>query len=108
MKMQDLTRINNVTKSTATHYVDYLEKKGFVRRVRDEGDRREIYIELTDMGRAWVEANHEKMEDYVESRVHMFTKEDWITLVSLMSRLVGDIDATPYDQLIENAMKIDK
>ncbi|HTY90263.1 MAG TPA: MarR family transcriptional regulator [Methanocella sp.] len=104
MKMQDIARISGVTKSTATHYIDFLEKKGFVRRVHDQGDRRDIYIELTDTGRQWVETNHQRMMDYLKESESKFTKDEWKTLISLMGRLVGGLDERPYEELIEEAI----
>ena len=104
MKMQDIARISGVTKSTATHYIDFLEKKGLVRRVHDQGDRRDIYIELTDTGRQWVETNHQRMMDYLQESESKFTKDEWKTLISLMGRLVGGLDERPYEELIEEAI----
>ncbi|HMK45430.1 MAG TPA: MarR family transcriptional regulator [Methanocella sp.] len=104
MKMQDIARISGVTKSTATHYIDYLEDRGFVKRVRDEGDRRDVYIELTKKGRQWVRTNHERMHKYLEERESEFTGEEWQTLIRLLSRLVGGLDDRPYDALLEEAI----
>jgi DNA-binding MarR family transcriptional regulator len=107
MKMQDIARMSGVTKSTVTHYVDYLEKKGFVRRVRDGEDRRDVFIQLTDQGRAWVETNHNKMERFLEQSETMYTKEEWQTLIRLLSRLVGGLETTPYEELLARAMKME-
>jgi DNA-binding MarR family transcriptional regulator len=106
MKMQDIARISGVTKSTATHYIDYLEKKGLVRRVHDLDDRRDINIELTDAGRQWVEANHNRMIDYLKECESRFTKDEWKTMISLLARLVGGLDERPYDVLIEEAISL--
>ena len=107
MSMRDIARINNVTKSTATHYVDHLEKKGFLRRVREDGDRRNIFVELTEQGKKWVESNDKKMERFIESQEPRFTPKEWKTLVSLLSKLVGGLETTPYDKLMENVMKME-
>jgi DNA-binding MarR family transcriptional regulator len=107
MRMQDIVQMTGVTKSTVTHYVDYLEKKGYVLRVRDGEDRRDVYIQLTDQGRSWVETNHSRMERYLEQSRKKFSKEEWLTLIGLMSRLVGDLDKTPYEKLLADAMKLD-
>jgi MarR family 2-MHQ and catechol resistance regulon transcriptional repressor len=39
-----------------TMVIDNLEKRGFVRRLRDTEDRRQVRIELTDAGREKIEA----------------------------------------------------
>ena len=106
MKMQDIARINGATKSTATHYIDYLEKKGFVRRVRDEGDRRDVYVELTEKGREWVQTNTNKMMQYLQERQSGFTPEEWSTLIRLISRLAGMTDEVSYDELLQKAIKM--
>lgn len=106
MKMQDIARISGVTKSTATHYIDQLEKKGLVKRVREEGDRRDIYIELTKKGKQWVKTNDERMGSYLKERETKFTPEEWKTMISLLARLVGGLDEKPYDVLLEEAIAL--
>jgi len=106
MRMQDIVRVNGVTKSTVTHYVDQLEKKGLVRRVRDDRDRRDVYIELTKKGRAWVEANDAALVRYLEERQADFTPEEWQTLIRLLSRFVGDLEKHSYDELLQQAIAL--
>ena len=49
--MRELATFLNVAVNSVTSIVDNLEKKGLVRRVRSEEDRRIIRVELTDAGR---------------------------------------------------------
>ena len=46
-----LAQESGLTTGAVTAVVDRLEKAGFVRRVRDPGDRRKVMIELTDLTR---------------------------------------------------------
>ena len=56
MTMGDLAEMLDVTPRTVTGLVDNLERGGLVRRVDDPHDRRSIYAEITDEGRARVKA----------------------------------------------------
>lgn len=107
IKMQDIARITGKTKSTVTHYVDHLEKMGLVVRVRDESDRRDVYIELTKQGKEWVRQNDERLEHYLLAREAEFTPEEWQTLISLLSRFVGGLDKYPYEELLRRAITLE-
>ena len=54
LRMKDMAKMNNVSKSSVTESIDTLEKKGYVKRVRGEKDRRDIYIEPTEKANEWV------------------------------------------------------
>lgn len=56
MTMGDLAEMLEVTPRTVTGLVDNLERDGLVRRVDDPNDRRSVYAEITDDGRARVKA----------------------------------------------------
>jgi DNA-binding MarR family transcriptional regulator len=47
----ELARRVELTSGAMTSRLDALEKAGFVRRVRDPGDRRSVLVELTEKGR---------------------------------------------------------
>lgn len=107
LKMQDIARITGKTKSTVTHYVDHLEKMGLAVRVRDEVDRRDVYVELTERGKEWVRQNDERLERYLLAREAEFTPEEWQTLIRLLSRFVGGLEKHPYDELLRRAITLD-
>lgn len=52
LSLRELAESERVSGAAMTGHVDRLEKAGFVRRVRDEGDRRRIGLELTREGTA--------------------------------------------------------
>ena len=107
LQMKDLAEMNNVSKSTVTQYVDVLEKKGYVRRIRDEGDRRRIYIEPTDRARAWITETERKIAAYMEQCLSRLTSAEQEQLVSLLNKFVGDETVTPYEKLVERSLKED-
>src|SRR6187549_2164015 len=47
----DVARRLMVTPAVVTGLIDRLEKRGYVRRVSEPGDRRRIHLELTESGR---------------------------------------------------------
>lgn len=55
MTAGELARESGLSSGALTTLLDRLERRGYVRRVRDTADRRRIFIELTDLarGRAW-------------------------------------------------------
>ena len=50
LSARDLGRECDMLASTATGVIDRLEQHGFVRRVRDEGDRRIVWVQMTESG----------------------------------------------------------
>ena len=50
MKMSDLTKHSNVVKSSMTNIIDSLEDLNLVDRIRNEKDRRIIYVSLNEKG----------------------------------------------------------
>src|SRR3989440_7881271 len=54
--MGELAEMLDITPRTVTGLVDNLERDGLVRRVADPADRRSVYAELTEQGRARIAA----------------------------------------------------
>jgi DNA-binding MarR family transcriptional regulator len=106
MHMQDIARLNGVSKSTATDYIDNLEKKGYVIRVKDESDKRVIYIELTDKGKKWVKKNEDRILKYLEDCTTNLSGEELETFAMLFSRFMGGVDEEPFDKLFEHIMNM--
>lgn len=107
LRMKDLAAANKVSKSTMTQYVDILEKKGYVRRVRGEKDRRDIYIEPTDKAKAWVAETEKKIFTHVATCLARLTQEEQAQFIPLFDKFVGDPGSGSYDRLFEQAIKND-
>jgi len=105
MRMSDVARIHNVSKSTATDYIDNLERRGYVRRVKGEDDLRDTFIEPTLKGRNWVEAMNQLINDYLQEGLFRLDKEEQLKFIALLSKFVGISDEIPYDTMMENLMK---
>lgn len=50
-RMSHLAEILGVTSGTPTVTIDRLIKKGYVERIRDVGDRRNVFVKLSDKGK---------------------------------------------------------
>jgi len=55
MSAGELSRATGLSSAATTSMIDRLERKGFVRRVRSEADRRQVLVEMTEEGneRVW-------------------------------------------------------
>jgi DNA-binding MarR family transcriptional regulator len=85
-----------VTPAVVTGLIDRLEKRGYVRRVNEPGDRRRIHLALTDEGRARsVEVENSLVED-ISSRVSQLTARDIEALergLEILDRVVRELEA---------------
>ncbi len=57
----------DVNRSAITAMVDRLVTKGFVKRYRNESDRRVILLDITEQGREIAEKGEEQIRSFVES-----------------------------------------
>ncbi len=105
IRMNDIARINNITKSTATDYIDNLENKGYISRVRSESDRRDIFIIPTEKGRKWILDNEERIFAYMRECLSRLTDEEQDLFIHIFFKFVGNDDVLPYDALMETLMK---
>ena len=48
---RELSEATGLSSAATTTLIDRLERKGFVRRTRHERDRRQVLVEMTDLGR---------------------------------------------------------
>jgi DNA-binding MarR family transcriptional regulator len=84
-----------VTPAVVTGLIDRLEKRGYVRRVNEPGDRRRIHLALTDEGRARsVEVENSLVED-IASRVSQLSARDIEALergLEILDRVVRELE----------------
>lgn len=105
LRMQDIARMFDVSRSTVTDYVDYLEKKGYVKRVRGEDDKRDVFIKPTGKGKEWVTRIDHKTLDYANDGMSRLTQEEQQAFLRLLTKFVGDIDRPPYDKMLRGIEK---
>jgi DNA-binding MarR family transcriptional regulator len=107
LRMKDIAEMSNVSKSSVTESVDTLVKNGYVRRVRGDKDRRDIYIEPTEKANAWVLRTEKRVAEFMENSLARLTPEEQTQFLGLFNKFVGGENAIPYENLFEQALKID-
>jgi DNA-binding MarR family transcriptional regulator len=85
-----------VTPAVVTGLIDRLEKRGYVRRVNEPGDRRRIHLALTDEGRARsVEVENALVGD-ISNRISKLNARDMDALargLEILDRVVTDLES---------------
>jgi DNA-binding MarR family transcriptional regulator len=103
-----LAEVTGLTTGAITGVVDRLEKAGFVRRERDETDRRKVYIvtvpeNAARIGRYYVpmqEAMHRLWSTYSEAELQLllrFANEGYKSVLEATEKLKGLLD-TPEEK----------
>lgn len=82
-----------ITAATLTHHLNALEKRGLVRRWREEGNRRSQRVELTDAGRELFERLREVALAH-DARLRSGLSEEELTqLAELLGKLEAGLGA---------------
>jgi DNA-binding MarR family transcriptional regulator len=104
IRMQTIAKVNGVSKSTATDYIDNLEEKGYVVRVKDEDDQRGMYIRLTGRGEQLALDDENVLLRYLETRASNLTDEEMELFSALFSKFMGGVGTVPFPALFESVM----
>ncbi|GHJ58567.1 putative transcriptional regulator, MarR family protein [Nocardioides sp. OK12] len=94
MPMMRLGSLLQVHPTSVTSAVDRLERQGFVRRVRGDGDRRVVLAEITDTGREVVERATEGLNAEVFGSPGIGAGS-----TSTLTRLLGELRASAGDRV---------
>lgn len=107
-----IAREISLSQPTVTSIIDRLERKGLLKRERNQYDKRKVTISMTELGRGVVEKAPALLQD---SFVNSFNKlEDWeqTLILSSLQRVSDMMNATNLDAapLLDssNAQVIDK
>ena len=106
-----LAEVTGLTTGAITGVVDRLEKAGFVRRERDETDRRKVFIatvpeNVATIGRYYVPmqaAMHKVWSSYSEAELHLllrFATDGYKAVLEATEALKGLIDA-PAEKVLK-------
>ena len=90
----------NVNKSAITAIVTRLDEKKLIKRSRDEGDRRVVYIALTEEGSRLFKNTEQKIHDLVEKMISRFEEEEITAFIRTYEKL-SDIMADMKKQTQE-------
>ncbi|MBN2734868.1 MAG: MarR family transcriptional regulator [Methanomicrobiaceae archaeon] len=102
IRMKDISERFNVSASTATDYVNNLEKNGFVKRVRGEDDRRDIYIVPEKKGEKWILERETEIFSFLDKRLAVLEPSEQKTFLSLLAKFTGYGDGKDHDILLMN------
>jgi DNA-binding MarR family transcriptional regulator len=80
-----------VTGASITSLVDTLERRGLVRRVRPDSDRRIVQIELTDAAQPVIDSYLAEVTALHAAEFAIFTAEEREQLTTLLARLAAHI-----------------
>jgi DNA-binding MarR family transcriptional regulator len=85
-----------VTPAVVTGLIDRLEKRGYVKRVNEPGDRRRIHLSLTDEGRTRsVDVENSLIAD-IADRIALLNPRDIEALergLQILDQVVGELEA---------------
>ena len=86
-RMSELAARGRVTLGTMTVMINKLVRKGHIKRMRDEGDRRVVLVSLTASGRK-VNKFHEKFhKDMIDSFLALLTKSEQQQIVQIIQKI---------------------
>lgn len=88
MRQTDIADAVRLDRTTVMNLVDDLEAAGFVRRGRDQADRRANAVTATDKGRAWLQRLRPKAETVEQAFLAPLTPAEQAILRELLIRLV--------------------
>ncbi|TDN59186.1 DNA-binding MarR family transcriptional regulator [Paraburkholderia sp. BL10I2N1] len=87
----ELYRILLSDSGAMTRQLDFLEKRGFVRRERNESDRRSVYLVLTDAGRTVTCKTLPLIVETNDRQLHGFTGDEVKALKQFMDRMIANL-----------------
>lgn len=86
-RISDLARVEGVTQPGMTGLVNRLETEGLVRRRPDPTDARAALVEITDSGRAFVEARRDERVRALSGRLDRLTDADRAAILAALPAL---------------------
>ena len=93
----EFARITNISSPNAAYRINQLVKKGYLRRVRSEEDRREYHLEVTDKYLRYYNISNNYMNTVMKRIEERFTPEEIRTLEIILevtsSELMPEVQA---------------
>jgi len=92
MSVGELAECEKVRPPSMSRTVDCLQESGHVSRVAHETDRRQVLVELTDLGKERIAADRRRRDAWLAQRMKDLTKEERDLLrsaVPVLSRLAA-------------------
>jgi DNA-binding MarR family transcriptional regulator len=90
LQVTDISRLFDIKKSTASGYVDNLEQKGYVNRVKDEKNRRNTYVVPTEKGEKWVLSKETVLSGYIKKHMANLNESEQKEFIDLLTKFVKE------------------
>jgi DNA-binding MarR family transcriptional regulator len=90
MQVTEIASLYGIKKSTASGYVDTLEKKGYVKRVKEPENRRNTYVVPTVKGEKWISIQEKNLSSYVEKHLTQLTPKEQEELIQLLTKFTKE------------------
>ena len=90
LQVTNISRLYDIRKSTASGYVDNLEKNGYVKRVKDGENLRNTYVVPTAKGEKWITSKETLLADYVQQHLANLTVKEQQDFLMLLSKFVKE------------------
>jgi DNA-binding MarR family transcriptional regulator len=90
LQVTDISTTFDIKKSTASGYVDNLEKKGYVERQKEKANRRNTYVVPTEKGKRLVQTNEQVLADYIKKHMTNLTPQEQHQFIVLLSKFVRE------------------
>lgn len=88
-KMSQIAKFLNITTSAATGIVDRMVRSGFLKRVREAGDRRIINIKLTQKGERTINTIFKEREKMMMDIFKHFTSKEREAYLNTVKKMYG-------------------
>lgn len=89
---KDLAESRNLNNATVTRALERLEKKGFVKRVDDEKDKRKKNVFLTHEGKRIINKILKKHNSYKKEIFKDFNENEFHNLMTLLDKLLFNLE----------------
>jgi DNA-binding MarR family transcriptional regulator len=90
-KMSDISRVVGLTNSTISGIIDRLERSGYVERIRDDEDRRVVWVECTEKLRQLFHSIPVMQDSYFDSLLEGITEEETQSILKSLQLLANHI-----------------
>ena len=85
----EFARITNISSPNAAYKINSLVKKGYLRRVRSSGDRREYFLEVTEKYLQYYNISYQYVDTVMKRIEERFSPEEIATLERILT-VMGD------------------
>lgn len=103
--MGDIASMLDITPSSATDLVNYLEREGYVKRVQDSENRRSIQVIPAEKGELWILETEEKIYGFLESHLSHLTQDEQQQFATLCAMFSGVHDTISFAASIASFRK---